>query len=281
MNIKALLTLAASTAIASNVGGAIVFENTFDTDRTTGGLGQALWITDTDNGNTATSSGGVLNVNPGSSGDDGALFGAFSSVVDLTGSNNAVILSFDISYASTPTAQNNNLHFGLFNNGGTTTWKAADSGGNNPGEMRSADGYWFRIATNQGDLGVNAYMVTDQTNNSSALTSNGNSGASSIVSVNRSGIDDTATYSVGFTISYNSGDGSIDLATTLNGNPFGSTLNVTSPVATSFDGLMFSQITGDAYTLDNVTVTAVPEPSTYALLAGFMTLGLILWRRRR
>jgi hypothetical protein len=67
----------------------------------------------------------------------------------------------------------------------------------------------------------------------------------------------------------------------LNGNPFGSTLNVTSPVATSFDGLMFSQITGDAYTLDNVTVTAVPEPSTYALLAGFMTLGLILWRRRR
>jgi hypothetical protein len=281
MNIKTLLIIAASAAIASNLGAAIVFESTFDTDRTTGGVGQALWITDTNNGNSAASSGGVLNVGPGSSGDDGALFGAFSSVVDLTGSNNTVILSFDISYDSTPTAQNNNLHFGLFNNGGTATWKAADSTGSNPGEMRSADGYWFRIATNQGDLGVNAFMETNQTDNSSALTSNGNSGASSIGNVNRSGIDDAATYSIQFTISYNSVNGSIDLSTTLNGNPFGSTLNVVSPVATSFDGLMFSQITSDAYTLDNLTVTAVPEPSSYALLLGFVTLGFILWRRRR
>lgn len=33
--------------------------------------------------------------------------------------------------------------------------------------------------------------------------------------------------------------------------------------------------------LDNVTLTAVPEPSTYALLAGFAALGLAGWYRRR
>lgn len=34
-----------------------------------------------------------------------------------------------------------------------------------------------------------------------------------------------------------------------------------------------------SWSLDNISITAVPEPSTYALLAGFMALGLILMRR--
>jgi|GEM_PF-5616662 len=33
--------------------------------------------------------------------------------------------------------------------------------------------------------------------------------------------------------------------------------------------------------LDTVTISAVPEPSTFALLAGFATLGLVMVRRRR
>jgi hypothetical protein len=38
---------------------------------------------------------------------------------------------------------------------------------------------------------------------------------------------------------------------------------------------------GSTMDISNLTVTAVPEPATYALLSGLFTLGLILVRRRR
>lgn len=37
---------------------------------------------------------------------------------------------------------------------------------------------------------------------------------------------------------------------------------------------------GELY-FDNISVSAVPEPSTYAALAGLAALGLVMWRRRR
>jgi hypothetical protein len=33
--------------------------------------------------------------------------------------------------------------------------------------------------------------------------------------------------------------------------------------------------------IDNVAITAVPEPSTFAILAGLAALGLVMARRRR
>jgi hypothetical protein len=46
-----------------------------------------------------------------------------------------------------------------------------------------------------------------------------------------------------------------------------------------FDGTVSSTSIG--INVDSFVVTAVPEPSTYALLAGMATLGLVMFRRRR
>jgi hypothetical protein len=39
--------------------------------------------------------------------------------------------------------------------------------------------------------------------------------------------------------------------------------------------------TGGEGVIQSITITQVPEPSTYAIWAGLMTLGLVLYRRRR
>jgi hypothetical protein len=38
---------------------------------------------------------------------------------------------------------------------------------------------------------------------------------------------------------------------------------------------------GNQHLVDNIAVTAVPEPSTYALIGGFVALGLVMYRRRK
>lgn len=53
------------------------------------------------------------------------------------------------------------------------------------------------------------------------------------------------------------------------------TANTTGSVGLSF------QLTGGHIALDNVSVSAIPEPSTYAAIFGATALGLAAWRRRR
>lgn len=38
---------------------------------------------------------------------------------------------------------------------------------------------------------------------------------------------------------------------------------------------------GSGFKIDNIVVTAIPEPSTYAALFGLLALGCVAWRRRR
>jgi hypothetical protein len=58
---------------------------------------------------------------------------------------------------------------------------------------------------------------------------------------------------------------------------------VSSPSTYSFDAFALFSLSsnGSNFAIDNVTVTAVPEPSTYAACAGAAVLGLAFWRRRR
>lgn len=48
---------------------------------------------------------------------------------------------------------------------------------------------------------------------------------------------------------------------------------------TTISGLTFAA--RQNFNLSNITVTAIPEPSTYAVIFGFLALGLIVLRRRR
>jgi hypothetical protein len=82
----------------------------------------------------------------------------------------------------------------------------------------------------------------------------------------------------------------LDITESLSGGAFGSGLSSTtvsdlSPTATTFDYLLFRSATASAIDVkfQNLTVSqtsAVPEPSTYAALAGVAVLGLAFWRRR-
>ena len=58
---------------------------------------------------------------------------------------------------------------------------------------------------------------------------------------------------------------------------------VNSPTTYAFDAFAIYSVTtdGSSFAIDNVTITAVPEPSTYAACAGAAVLGLAFWRRRR
>ena len=66
------------------------------------------------------------------------------------------------------------------------------------------------------------------------------------------------------------------------------TVSLTVPTNTTYIAIFVSAITPinvgsipSGYYADNVSLTAVPEPSAYAALAGVAALGLAIWRRRR
>jgi hypothetical protein len=55
------------------------------------------------------------------------------------------------------------------------------------------------------------------------------------------------------------------------------------PSTRTFDAFAIYSVNtnGSNFAIDNVLITAVPEPSTYAACAGAAVLGLAFWRRRR
>ena len=91
----------------------------------------------------------------------------------------------------------------------------------------------------------------------------------------------TATYTIlkqsngglGFTLSISDG-GTFS---------FGNNFTILSPTTDYFDTLAFYSVNtnGSDFNISGVTITAIPEPSTYAACAGAAVLGLAFWRRRR
>lgn len=52
-------------------------------------------------------------------------------------------------------------------------------------------------------------------------------------------------------------------------------------VRLTFSGASQVWSTGHAVRLDNIALTAIPEPRVYAALFGLLALGFVVWRRRR
>jgi hypothetical protein len=75
----------------------------------------------------------------------------------------------------------------------------------------------------------------------------------------------------------------IQVFSELNTGPFNTYQNITAAVVgTGSDTLMFATVNDPNYTyLDNVSVSAVPEPSTWVMmLLGFAGLGFMAYRRK-
>lgn len=118
--------------------------------------------------------------------------------------------------------------------------------------------------------------------------------------------DILARFDDGGTLTRNPGHAS-DSGTTLNGNnvrtAVSGTLDLTTylidetdpdlgvfgalqPGQTAYFRWQISNISGDSgnrsvLAINNFELTAIPEPSTYAAIAGVLALGLVWWRRRR
>ena len=89
------------------------------------------------------------------------------------------------------------------------------------------------------------------------------------------------TYSVTYKITRPTASSlSFDFSVTGGTLNFRNTFSLTSITTTSFDSLALMSVSSDII-IDNVNITAVPEPSTYAACAGAAVLGLAFWRRRR
>lgn len=91
----------------------------------------------------------------------------------------------------------------------------------------------------------------------------------------------TKTYSLVFDVTYVS-TGQVDtLFTILDGATAVYSLSgtTTANILNTFDTASF-RVSGGTATLDNLEISVVPEPSTYALLAGLAMFGLVLRRRR-
>jgi hypothetical protein len=100
------------------------------------------------------------------------------------------------------------------------------------------------------------------------------------------------TYRVSYTVNRGTGEGlTFALSVSVSGGPlvFTTSFNVPIPVTSTFDSFALYSLNnnpangtlGSNFAIDNVLITAVPEPSTYAACAGAAVLGLAFWRRRR
>ncbi len=97
--------------------------------------------------------------------------------------------------------------------------------------------------------------------------------------------DDYAYHSFSLTIEM-TGASELTISGSWDGSTNATTTMVTtdtSALITSFDEVMiaFADTVSRDHYVDNITVTAVPEPGTYALISGLFGLAFVVWSKRK
>lgn len=243
----------------------------------------AWFISSSTSSNASVNGDGVLTTNSGLS--ITAYFASAGSPVTLA-AGDTLVLTFQIAYnAATDPTGNTALKVGLFNSNNSTRISA--DGTNNIFAPYSGYAVTYGYTTTSAvrerptDL-ANTALLTSTTGYTVVGSSSANFG-----------ITDTPLpnyYNGSFAIT-RTGDGqlSFTFSLTQQSNPANSwsyTVADASPVTFGFDTVSFATTSGTNQLIDNVKVelipAAIPEPSTYAALAGAVAfLGVWIRRRRR
>lgn len=144
------------------------------------------------------------------------------------------------------------------------------SGGNGLG------GSFVPSATNPGSYIFNGSMSSDfiiGTTNPSLTVGMTTLSGTPLSYLNASGISLTLSPAASFTGSY------VDPTTYFGARPGVYNVTASNPLRLYGLGAGGNQLA--AFTLNQVTISAIPEPSTYAAIAGAAMLGLAVWQRRR
>ena len=179
-----------------------------------------------------------------------------------------ITLTMDFRFEALPTVSSTDgLRFGLYNTNGTNA-------NTNGGAASDNDfGYQARIGTGTtAGFGLNKENIN---NTAGELGAGNDRVALTVVNPGDVAINDTLKHSLSFTITKTSAG--VDVSAAVDGSPLG-TGTSTVPYLT-FDEILISHATPQAYRVDNVLVTSnVPEPGTLGVIGAGM---LLLGRRRR
>lgn len=279
---------------SSSLQATTLLNDTFsDNERATQGLtGSAEWGF-APNGNTNTNANlsaatGALVFTPqttvGTAQQSTAYFTASGSPVALA-DGETITLTFDFTLTALGASSENGLRFGLFNSNGTryaADFSTASLPFLNAAIFEPTTGF-FTTANVGATLGTSTFGVRRGNASASNTTPFGGSGGITGASTTSGylGLVAGTTYTASLSILRNSSI-SATVSTTINGFTQGATTTATAGTM-SFDTVAIlsgSALTASSntFTIDNVNVTVIPEPSA-ALLGGLGALALL--RRRR
>lgn len=260
--------------------------------------GSTSWVANNP-GNVSTGTGGITVSNVNSSGQSvGAQF--MDGSVHTIGVGESLTLSFSIAFngaVDSGTASPGfayGLRIGLFNVNGT---EASDGIGINNALWNPLTGYFAAINVGHVSSGTDPIVLAERASvgsGSSFVHLNhvvGGSAQPYYSTLDSGGtnntFDQTAStfYTASLTLS-RTATNTMNVAFSLTGSGisgFSYSADDTTTPYTSFDILAIGAVTGtmNSFIIDNVSVSSVPEPSTYAMLAGLGALGLAFWQRRR
>lgn len=288
-----LLASCCALGLASSLGAQSVFTDNFADANRTGWFSSA-------GPSTLTVTDGAMRQDTGGSGRSVVTYISAGTVVLAVGES--LTASFDLRLVgpagtlfADANGANNQLRFGLFYSGGGTrvisdNFGSASYPGGAAYNFASQDGYASLTTLHEqgknSDGSQASTSIRDRTGSNTAListTTGYTTLGSSIVPPVTFQIDTTYTGSMTITRTASG----VDISVAYTGGAFGTNYafsrSDTTDAVFQFDMLAFhvNSNVATAFTLDNVAVSVIPEPSTYAALAGLLALGFVAWRRRQ